>query len=234
MSVAFVAPTYYRPFFQAVIAPVELVYSVFLKAIGCLLSVLGVKTWGDSLDFKANQILHRFEGLFTGLWAYGRRFLVHGCNYPPSCRGSCYWMIREHLLQPQKPLTELAKAFEGRAPTEAIALHEKRPPPKNLQETVVSTERFTDSFPSMPELDPGVYTFLIGFSRDEMTPGVAHRVAFFRGKESYLFDPNTGLSLWSDSDWDPLLREYAKQLQDAKTGFFTLECYRYATVSRPS
>ncbi len=227
MAVALVAHSCYRPFFQAVVAPIKLIYAIFLIAVGYLLSFFGVKEWGKAMQIKGKKIDSRCTSLFTGLWAYGRRFLVHGDNYEQSCRGSCYWIIHEHLRHPEKPLTELAKAFEEGAPKDAIAMHRNNAIPKGLIETKWWSQCTTFRWPPMPRLDPGIYTFLVGFSKDVNTPCEAHRIAFFKQKETLLFDPNTGLSKWAPDDWEPLLNRIKEKIQTEQQGFFTLECYAY-------
>lgn len=227
MSVALVTPTHYRPFFQALLAPAKLVYAVFLKALGYLLSFLGAQEWGKALQVKGRQIDSRCTSLLTGLWAYGRRFLIHSDNSEQTCRGSCDWFIYQHFNHPEKPLNEFAKAFEEGAPPDAIALHKQNLIPRGLIETKLWSHSYGDRCPSMPQFGPGVYTFLLGFSK-EGRPLDAHRFALIkREEETVLFDPNTGLSKWVDADWEPLLHRIEEDVRRDRFGCFTIECYSY-------
>jgi hypothetical protein len=216
----------YRPFWQAPLVPVKLVYAIFLKALGYLLSFLGFREWGRQLKIKGEQIESRCASLCIGLWAYGKRFLVHGDNSEASCRGSCYWMLNQYFQQ-QKPLQELAQQFEEGAPKEAIAIHQSGLLPPNLTEELIWQEETAGKWPPMPQLDPGVYTFSIQFFPDPLSPGKAHRFALFNSEKKSLFDPNTGLSEWLASDWTPLLDRIASDIRFSKAGYFILECYSY-------
>ncbi len=224
MSVALVTTTHYRPFFQAIVAPAKVVYAIFLKALGYLLALLGAKEWGKHLQIKADKIDSRCTSLLTGLWHYGRRFLIHANNYEQSCRGSCYWLVAEHLRHPEIPLTELLKPFETGVPPAALALHKSGLPP-DLTETRLWAYKTEGPWPPPPRLASGVYTLLIGFSENKNTPTNGHRIAFFGNK--HLFDPNTGLSQWAASDWEPLLTRIAQEIRTAPGGFFTIACYSY-------
>jgi len=225
MTVAPIANTYYRPFFQAVIAPVKLIYGVFLKAIGYLLLFLGAKEWGESLKKRGEWIDAQTAGLYQGLWAYGRRFLVVGNNAEKSCRGSCYWMIDQHFSNPAKPLTELATAFDDGAPIQAIEMHKNNMKPAHLRERKVWEEETVGRWPPMPKLDPGVYMFLIGHSKNAHEHGNAHLFALFKQEKSYLFDPDTGLSEWVDTYFQPLLDRIGSSIRSTQAGYFTLECH---------
>lgn len=230
MSVAPVTNTHYRPFFQAAIAPIKLIYGIFLKAIGYLLLFLGAKEWGESLKSRGEKIDSQCASLFVGLWAYGRRFLVHGDNSEKSCRGSCYWIIDQHFKNSEKPLVEIAKEFEEGAPIEAIAMHKNQMMPGNLVERKIWSEWTARAWPPMPQLDPGVYMFLVGYSEDANTHGDAHLFALFKQEKSMLFDPDTGLSEWLDTDWEPLLDRIGSEIRSSKVGYFTLECHSYGSV----
>lgn len=224
MSVAPISNTYHRPFFQAAFTPIQLIYGIFLKAMGCLLLFLGAKEWGESLKSRGEKIDSQCASLFVGLWAYGRRFLVHGDNSQKSCRGSCYWMVDQHFKDPEKPLIEIAKVFEEGAPLDAIAMHKDHMIPANLVERRVWSEWTAGAWPPMPQLDPGVYLFLVGYSKDANTHGKAHLFALFKEEKSFLFDPDTGLSEWLDTDWTPLLDRIGSDIRSSKAGYFTLEC----------
>jgi hypothetical protein len=231
MSITPVASTYYRPFFQAAIAPVKMIYAIFLKALGYLLLFLGAKEWGENLKMKGHQIDSQCASIFVGIWAYGTRFLVHGDNSEKSCRGSCYWIIDQHFANPEKPLTELALEFEDGAPPAAIQMAKDNLRPADLLERRVWSETTPGGWPPMPELDPGVYMFLIGYSKDANSHGDAHLFALFRQEKSMLFDPDTGLSEWHNSDWKPLLDRIGSELRSSKGGYFTLECHSCRKVS---
>lgn len=227
MSVAPVSNTSYRPFFQVAVAPIKLIYGIFLKAIGYLLLCLGAKEWGESLKSRGEKIDSQCASLFVGLWAYGRRFLVHGDNSEKSCRGSCYWIIDQHFKNPEKLLTEIAQEFEDGAPKHAVAMHRDRTIPANLVERRVWGEWTAGAWPPMPQLDPGVYLFLVGHSENANTHGKAHLFALFKQEKPLLFDPDTGLSEWLDSDWKPLLDRIGSDIRSSKAGYFTLECHSY-------
>jgi len=224
MSIALITP--YRPFFQAVTVPAQIICAVALKILGCLFSFFGANEWGKTVHFKAAKIDSRCESLLQGLWAYGRRFLVASENSGSHCRGSCYWLIDQHFRYPEVPLTELAKVFEDGAPPDAALMHDLNAIPANLIERKLWSHR---NWLPMPALSPGVYTFLIGFSEDENTPQKAHRVSLFIEQASFLFDPNTGLSEWKESDWLPLLERIGANIRTSRvpTSFFTVECYTY-------
>lgn len=221
----------YRPFFQAAFIPIKVVYLLFLQVIGGLLLCLGAKEWGKSLIAKAEKIETGCMSLFFGLWAYGRRFLVYSENFDRSCRGSCYWIIDQHEAHPEMPLEEIAKTFEEGAPQAAIYMHKNQIGPQ-LEESLIWSETAIDSWPPMPSLDPGVYTFLIGYAKDANDPeNKAHRIAFFKEERSLLFNPNIGLSEWEDSDWTPLLDRTAADIRTSQGGYFTLECHSYTKNS---
>jgi hypothetical protein len=228
MTIASLSRTTYSPFWQAPIAPVKLIYSLFLKAAGYLLLFFGAKEWAEKLKIKAEKIDSNCTSLLVGLWAYGRRFLVSGDNYEESCRGSCYWLIHQYLSKPDSSLAELAKEFEEEAPREAIYWHKNNLIPANLEEKKIWSETTYRGWPVMPKLDPGIYTFLVGHSKNGNEHGKAHRFVFFRGEENLLFDPNTGLSIWEKGDWKPLLDRIASDIRISPVGYFTLECYSYA------
>jgi hypothetical protein len=232
MTIAPLSNTYYRPFFQAAIAPAKLIYGIFLKAIGYLLLFLGAKEWGKILKIKGEEIDSQTASIFVGLWAYGTRFLVHGDNTHKSCRGSCYWIIAEHFNHPEKPLTEIVKEFEGGTPPLAIEMAKNNLKPAQLEEKRVWGETTSGSWPRMPELDPGIYMFLIGHSKDANSHGDAHLFTLFKqGENSLLFDPDTGLCIWKDSDWKPLLDRIGSEIRSTAAGYFTLECHFCSNIS---
>lgn len=180
---------------------------------------------------KGEQIDSQTASIFVGLWAYGTRFLVHGDNTEKSCRGSCYWVIDEYFRNPEKPLTEIAKEFEDGTPRAAVEMARNNMKPAGLQERRVWGETTPGGWPPMPQLDPGVYMFLVGYSKDENAHGDAHLFTLFRrGENSMLFDPDTGLSLWKNSDWKPLLDRIGSEIRSSPAGYFTLECHSCRTV----
>jgi hypothetical protein len=203
--------------------PVKRVYAAFLIGLGYLLVFLGAKDWGKSLVIRGGRV----ESGLQGVWAYGRRFLIASVNYGDKCRGSCYWIIHRYLRG--EPLRDLAKGFEEGPPAEAAQMHDQKLIPADLVEEKIWEHRVGDTWPPFPRLDPGVYTFCIGFSDGARK---AHRIAFFNRNESLLFDPNTGLSQWEPSDWAPLLSRIGDTIRTshAPTGFFTIECYSYGLV----
>lgn len=162
-----------------------------------------------------------------GLWAYGCRFLVYSENRDQSCRGSCYWIIDQHLSHPKRPLEEIARVFEDGAPEIAIQMHRQNMIPDQMEERQIWNVLATDHWPSMPPLHPGIYTFLIGYSKDANHPGKAHRVVLFNEEKKFLFDPSIGLSEWEDSDWVPLLDRIASDIRSSEAGYFTIECNSY-------
>lgn len=210
------------------IAPAKLIYAVFLKTLGYLLLFLGAKEWGNKCITNGTIITCGSASLFIGLWSYGRRFLVHSENSEQCCRGSCYWVIDRHFRNPEISLTEIVKEFEGGAPDLAIQWHKNHLVP--IHERKIWSETTFRGWPPMPKLDPGVYTFLIGYSKNGHDHGKAHRVVFFRGEQDLIFDPNTGLSEWVQEDWDLLLDRIASEIRSSKAGYFTLECYLHRNV----
>ncbi len=227
MNISSICTGRYQIAFEAITAPVQLIYGIFLQAIGYLLLCFGAREWGANLKDRGARIDNSMIGLFEGIWAYGRRFLVHTDNFEEVCRGSCYWFIDEHLRDPEKPLEEIAVAFTGGPPEIAIQMHRQYQIPVHLEETKIWQEEGIDNWPAMPNLDPGVYSFFLGYSKDANHPGKAHRFVLINQEEPFLFDPNTGLSIWIPSDWSPLLDRIASSIRTANAGFFTLECYEY-------
>lgn len=220
MSVALVAAPIHRPVFQMIGEPIKRIYSVFLLALGSLFLFLGAKEWGKKLQIKGQVIENRLQGV----WAFGKRFMVVSVNLEQKCRGMCYWLIDQHLRHREKPLAELARAFESGTPPAAILMHDQFFVEQKLWSVDVKGE-----WPEFTQLPPGVYTFLIGFSKDLTTPSKAHRIAFFNQPTPLLFDPSVGLSQWEQGDWKPLLSRIAKEIQISPVppGFFTIECYSY-------
>ncbi len=231
-----------RPLFQTIPLAIQTVYAVFLRAIGTLLSCLGAKKWGNAMLFHAMKIENRCESLFTGLWIFGKRFLVysdnHGRALPENlaeyqkkgyCRGSCYWLIDQFFRNPGIPLEELAKTFENGAPEAAAMIHESGEIPGGIGEELLWSHRVND-WDLIPKIEErGVYTVLLGFSEDENTPTNAHRMALFKQDRTYFFDPIYGLAEWKESDWVPHLQRVSKlaRTSDRPTSFFTVECYRH-------
>lgn len=183
MAVLLVTTTHYRPFFQALVAPAKIIYATFLRVIGSLLLYLGAISWGKRLQVQGEKINSQCTCLLEGLWVYGRKFLVHADNYEGSCRGSCFWLIDQHLRQPKKPLTELVKRFENGAPTDAIWLHQNELIPNGLKEKREWSYQFKKPG-KMPKIGPGVYTFVISFSSEGQSK--AHRIALFKQKNALL------------------------------------------------
>lgn len=228
MAISLTTQIPYRPIFQAAIAPVKMIYSLFLRAIGYLLHCFGAIEWGKTLRKHADWYDASSFGVLTGLWAYGMRFMVASNNYQRSCRGSCYWFIDQMFSHPEKSLIEIASAFENGAPKVAVKMHKEHLMPKGFKEEKIWTEETVKKWPRMPNLDPGVYTFLVGYSKKTNDPKDAHRFVIIKEKQgSVLFDPNTGLSKWLPSDWEPLLERLGSMMRTGKAGYFTIECYRY-------
>lgn len=187
-----------------------------------------VLEFGKELSIKGAQIESRCVSLITGICLYGRRLLIASSNDQNSCRGSCYWFIDQYFQKKEKSLPEIACSFEEGAPPEAIRLHQSGSMPAKLAERLIWEAETISNWPEMPELDEGIYTFLIGHSQDEKSPGKAHRIAFFKKKEKmHLFDPNTGLSVWDSQDWSPLLDQIGYAIKEGRAGFFTLRCYSH-------
>jgi hypothetical protein len=227
-------------------APVKSLYALFLKILGHLLNFFGAKLEGAHCRFRAVQIENRCESLYQGLWAYGRRFLAFSDNHGRAfsadlqkyqekgyCRGGCYSLIDQFFRNPETPLIQLVQPFEEGVPDEVVRLHEARMLPASLLEDRVSTVQTTGDWSAIPTLDAfplGVYTFLLGFSRNLNTPQLAHRVAFFKlREETYLVDLSKGLVVWRGEDWHPLLERIAASIRtstDARS-FFTAEWYRH-------
>jgi hypothetical protein len=116
-------------------------------------------------------------------------------------------MIYHYFHSPQIPLDQLAMAFEDGAPIEAVQMHENNTIPEDIEEKLLwEVERGV----AMPALGPGVYTFVISDRKE------GHRFALFKGETSYLFDPNTGLSLWEDSDWEFLIGRFPGAMNQIK------------------
>lgn len=220
MTIAPVCPLPYRPLVELPLAPIKAIIGVVLKALGYLLLFFGV---GKSLKETGTQILSGVDAVLGGLWFYGFRYLVPSNNFENCCRGSSYLFIDTYLADPGKSLEEIAEPFQHGAPQ--AARHNELP--ATLTERRIWSEETAREVPLMPDLDLGVYTFLVGFSRDENHPGKAHRFVFIRGERSFLFDPNTGLSIWDPADWKPLIERICANIRTSSAGFFTIECYNY-------
>jgi hypothetical protein len=222
MNVALLPLRCSHPFFQIVLAPAKMIWALFQRAIGFLLECVGGN--GRPWIKSAKVIEGQTQGLLIGLWSYGCRFLVLSENAEKCCRGSCYWLIHAHLAQPKTPLSELARAFEEKAPREAVEMHKKNLMPRGLIERKIWSETAIQKWPPFPDLDPGVYLFFLGYSRDQNHPGNAHLFALFKGETSFLFDPDVGLSEWKEGDWNPLLDRMGSSLRSSRGGYFNLEC----------
>ncbi|MBX7065930.1 MAG: hypothetical protein K1X28_01745 [Parachlamydiales bacterium] len=228
MTIAPICSIPYRPLFEIPLAPIKAIVGLFLKTLGYLLLFFGATEFGKSLQCKGIQYLAGCDALFTGLWSYGFRFLVPSNNYEECCRGSSYWFIDAYLANPERNLEEIALEFQDGAPMAAVEMHRQNTIPASISERRIWSHESARRFPPMPDLDPGVYSILVGFSRDENHPGKAHRFVFIRGIEkSFLFDPNTGLSIWDPADWKPLLERIGSNIRTSSAGYFTIECYNY-------
>ncbi len=222
----------YQPVLQALLAPVKIIYGLFLQALGYLLSFLCLSDWGKSLKDRGARISIGCLSLLQGLWAYGCRLRVPSHNYDEACRGSSYLFIERHLADPQKSLEAIAEEFEEGPPESAVQLHVRKMIPTALEEKRFWKEEIMQKWPKCPILDPGAYMFLVGYSRDANHPGKAHLFVLIRQNEtSYLFDPNTGLSVWESADWEPLLDRIGSGIRTSPAGYFTLEGYCYSRNS---
>ncbi|MES2274202.1 MAG: hypothetical protein V4487_08425 [Chlamydiota bacterium] len=211
-----------------------------------LLNFLGAKSAGAACRFRAVQIENRCESLYRGLWLYGRRFLCfsdcHGRAFSADlqkyqatgyCRGGCYAAIDQFFRNPQIPLTQLVQPYEEGVPDHVARLHDSGALPPGISEELLSITHITagdwKAIPTLETLPPGVYTFLLGFSQDLNTPLLAHRIAFFKGQETFLFDLSDGLASWRSDDWVPLLDKIAVDIQKSNESgsFFTAMWYRH-------
>lgn len=172
------------------------------------------------------QILTGVDAVLSGLWFYGFRYLVPSNNFQNCCRGSSYLFIDSYLADPSRNLEEIAEAFQDEAPETA----RQSELPATLTERRIWSHETARAIPPMPDLDLGVYTFLVGYSRDENHPGKAHRFVFIRGEKSFLFDPNTGLSIWDPADWKPLIERICANIRTSSAGYFTIECNNYTRI----
>lgn len=208
-------------------APIKAIFGIFLKNLGYLLLFFGATDLGKSLKDRGAHFIFGSDAVLGGFWFYGMRFLVPSNNYEAACRGSCYAFIDAHFENPEKNLEEIALEFQDGPPQSAIQMHRENQIPLSLIERRIWTHETSEDMPPMPDLAAGVYTVLVGFSIDASHRGKGHRFVLVRGETSYLFDVNTGLSIWDRADWKPLLERIGSNLRTSSAGYFTIECYNY-------
>ena len=122
----------------------------------------------------------------------------------------------------------IAGEFEDGAPQIAVQMHRHYQILTDFLETRIWNEEAVNHWPPMPELDSGIYTFLIRYSENATQPGKAHRFLLVKNQgQTALFDPNTGLSIWNSSDWESILDATGSLIRTARAGYFKLECYQY-------
>lgn len=218
-----IQPCLPKPFFQAVAIPVKAIFAIFQYAIGCFLEFFCAIERGRDLKERALRIGASCGSILMGIWAYGQRFLVSSHNYDASCRGSSFYFVDTLLTHPEMSVEQIAGLFEEETPLQAL----NQAMPDSLREERVWSEETQGAWPPMPHLNPGVYTFFVGHYMDANHAGNAHRFVFVKGETSYLFDRNTGLSIWDPSDWKPLLERICSNIRSNRAGFFTVQCFHY-------